>query len=203
MTKETIARVFLKLTLNYRAQFENAEAAAMQGMWWQMFKGYDDEVFETAAIAVINSQHRFPNVADLRKAIEELLREEVTKPKGIAGFLAEAQRSESTDFGCQCAELAKRILSGADVSADRTYMEINRAALAELGPFARELFPRVSDAVILANEREFREAKDSEEMCSRCLWTPRECTQKGFVPRLTMEPNGQTCLSLTRCAKWR
>jgi hypothetical protein len=202
MTKETIARVFLKLALNYRAQFDNAEAVAVQNLWWQMFKGYDDEVFETAAISIINSLHYFPNVADIRKAIEELLREDSVKPAGIGGFLAATERSEPTEFGRQCAALIRRMLAGEDVSADPLYVQIRADTLAELGPFARERFPQISDELILTNEREFREAKESYDLCGRCIWDVRQCPMKGNEIVLTPPaPNGQVGTRTRPCVK--
>lgn len=201
MTKETIARVFLKLALNYRAQFDNAEAAALQNLWWQMFKGYDDEVFETAAIAIINSLHYFPNVADIRKAIEELLREDSVKPAGINGFLASAERSEPTEFGRQCAALIRRGLATGDFRGP-LMEKIRLDTLAELGPFARERFPQIGDELILANEREFREAKASYDLCGRCIWDVRQCPMKGNEIVLTpLAPNGQVGTLTRPCAK--
>ncbi len=199
MKKETVVRVFLDLALNYQKQFDNTEATAMQNLWWQMFHGYDDEVFLTAKISIINSLHYFPNVADLRKAIEELLREDAVKPSGISGFLFAAERNEPTEHGRQCAALIRRILSGADVSEDPLYRQINADVLAELGPFARERFANISDALILRNEREFREAKASDELCGRCSWDVKQCPMKGNEIVLTLAPDGMVSTRTRPC----
>ena len=168
------------------------EGENTQALWYANFRNEPDEKMETAMIMVINSSLFFPNVAEIRKALDELnqdLRYTQDKPRQL-------ERGQSrSEAKANLERMQKYIAAFAAGNYDKS------AWVDELRPFAKTIFPEIGDETILRNYNELSHARDRAEYCRSCIWLPADCEYKGFVPVLTMESTGFVHEGMIPCHK--
>jgi len=145
-------------------------------------------MMETAINLVFLSCKFFPNVADIKAAINELRADlsQQSEPKRLAEYYDTEQAKQ----------------------AIQTIMDLFRSGnipkndlVAEIRKYAKSMFPDISDDLIYRNYNELLWCKEREELCSRCLWTPEQCDLQGNYPYLTINKNGSMTEHVTPCKK--
>lgn len=107
------------------------------------------------------------------------------------------------DFVDRCREELRRwAASGQRTQIDPDLIEeIDTKTLIELADFTRNIFPQITDELIIQNARDIRWAKESAEFCKVCRWMPGNCARNGEQMVLEMQPDGWINLNTVRCSR--
>ena len=185
MQVETVTRLFTAANQNYRQPLTAIEAKATQTLWYEAFKDRRDDQMETALRLVMLSNPArysyFPGIGDIQQALDELSREQRTKPMEQLPGLPEP----ATEYGLMCARLIKsKVFSGPD------YDMIKGKCLDEVRDYAKSFFPEIGDTIIWRNYTKLAKAQTQEEYCSWCRWMPKDCRYNGYTEGLRLAPDG-------------
>jgi hypothetical protein len=181
---------------NYQRALSIDERVAIQLLWMHDLADKDDQVVEDAMWIVFKHCHYWPNIADIQQAIAELQQERQYK-QDKPGLLEEAER-HATDYGKMCLRIVK---SGKFSGPD--YERVKKDAIEDVNTFARMIFPDITDESIWRNYPELSNAQKRALMCDTCLWMPRDCNYKGYVPVLRFDKGGLLIETSTPCQKRR
>lgn len=191
LTKRGVAKMMLLATANKPNQFVDPKNLQATGALWEMnFSQYSDEFMEKAMIQCLVWCKDFPMVADIKKAISELRQMEPIKAPQLP-----PGRSKLQPKAISQAFEAVRI--------GRTRELMDAVDLSPLKAFARQIFPDISDELIMQNYLELRLSMESMQMCKGCSMDGPYCNSSGFITVPEMNSNGTMKTVMKPCKKRR
>lgn len=187
LTNRGIAKMLLMATANMPLSNPKQLEATGQ-LWKQNFSQYSDEFMERAMNQCLSWCEKFPMVADIKKAIAEVRQMEPIKAPQLPPGRSKVQpKAISQAFEA--------------VRLGRTMELMEAVDMTPLKRFARQLFPEISNELIMQNYLELRLSFESNEMCRGCNLDGPYCSSGGFITAPEMNSNGTMKTVMNPCKK--
>lgn len=181
--------MLLKVTANQPiSNPKNLETTGQ--LWKETFAQYSDEFMEKAIDQCLTWCERFPMVADIKKAIVEVRQMEPIKAPQLPPGRSKLQpKAISQAFEAVRLGRTRELMEAVDMSP--------------LKAFARQIFPDISDELIMQNYLELRLSLESMQMCKGCSMDGPYCSSSGFITVPEMNSNGTMKTVMKPCKKRR
>lgn len=150
----------------------------------------------TAMILALKTAYDFPTISDIRRAIDELRADLRYKNPEQTKLLEAGERP----YNPAISALIQGMIANRHVEMPE---KLRAEIVADVRDYARSLFPEASDELIRRNHLELRFAMERIDMCKRCLWLPKDCTQGGYVPVVRLQKDGWMHTTMAPCQKRR
>lgn len=190
LTNRGIAKMLLMATANMPLSNPKQLEATGQ-LWKQHFSQYSDEFMEKAVNQCLTWCKTFPTIADIKQAISELrqMDDPIKTPQLPPGRSKLQPKAISQAFEAVRLGRTRELMEAVDMSP--------------LKAFARQIFPEISDELIMQNYLELRLSMESMQMCKGCSMDGPYCSSSGFITAPELNKNGTMKNVMKPCRKRR
>jgi hypothetical protein len=184
LTNEMVAQLVFDCAANVPNMPQHNIDKTMD-LWAREFKDYPDDLVYTAVHLHIDYEKGFPTVADIKKNIRELRKED--KPSLPDPRSRQMAPAVAKALATVAKEGFKEAFSKVDVS--------------DVMDAARVKFPDISEELVRKNYCELSYYMRAIKTCSACRWDKSQCPISGAIPSPYMRSDGTVINEVTLCQK--
>jgi len=153
------------------------------------FRNTDDGLMETAIRLTLMTCKRFPTIADIKQAIDEINRDQRTEPK--LARLPQNPHWSSPE--------SKKAFAAMRTGREKEFLAaIDYTKLLE---WARLTWPEISMETVKRNANELQYVMEETSRCFGCQYTDGKCHNNGYYPALCLEKDGWMHEEMKMCGK--
>lgn len=188
MTGSKADSLIAQCKANFPTEF-SFDTTGTMGLWLKMFGNIADDVMETAIRLCLLSCKKFPTVADIKGAINEINRDLSYQSKPHL-------EQPSAKWMSKAASKAAAI-----VREGKAKEFFDRLDYSDLHIFAKQYFPEIGIETVKENSNEIQYCMEENNRCLGCQWNDGNCHNSGFYPALVINKNGWISWEMKMCGK--